>query len=229
MARVALVTGGSAGIGLAIAKALKDEGWSVVVMARRADVLERVAGDMDWVAGDVTSRDDVQGVFDHVSDTYGRLDLLVNNAGISVNDGIDIDVDAFRRVLDVNVVGCFLCAQFAFRVHVKRIINVGSISATAPRKDSTAYTTSKFALDGLTRSLALDGRPRGIAVGIIHPGNVQSDLLSPEMFEQRRRTEGLLRPSDVANAVVLMANMPPDANVLELTVMPTNQPLVGRG
>merc|ERR1719162_641187 len=144
-----------------------------------------------------------------------------------------------EAVLGVNVVGAFVCAREAMkRMKQKdnsdgggrgRIINIGSISAFSPRPNSTAYTTSKFAITGLTKSLALDGREHGIAVGTIHPGNVVSELLSPEDVEVRGRTEGFLRPEDVAQCVLTMVQLPYTANVLELTVIPTTQPLVGRG
>lgn len=237
--KVVIVTGSTGGIGSSIARLLASEGARVVLTARRVEALAKLQASISAEtgrpesvhveAGDVTEEADVATIFSNVAQKHGRVDILVNNAGISGPGGIEMEAAEFRRILDVNVVGCFLCAQAAFRHGVERIINVGSISAMAPRPDSTAYTTSKFALDGLTRSLALDGRKRGIACGVIHPGNVASDLLSPEEFEHRRQTEGLLEADHVARSVLLMASMPPEANVLELCVVPTTQPLVGRG
>jgi|TARA_B100000524_G_scaffold346412_1_gene246546 NAD(P)-dependent dehydrogenase (short-subunit alcohol dehydrogenase family) len=132
-----------------------------------------------------------------------------------------------------NVSGAFLCAREAFRQMPPRgggrIINVGSISAFSPRPDSAPYTTSKFAIDGLTRALALDGRELNIAVGVVHPGNVISELLSTEEVARREESEGFITAEDVAECVLTMAKLPLSANVLELTVMPTRQPLVGRG
>lgn len=139
----------------------------------------------------------------------------------------------FERVMRVNVLGPFLCAREALKRMKEqgggRIINVGSISAYSPRPDGATYTTSKFALQGLTYSLALDARPFNVAVGIIHPGNVQSELLSPAMIEERGKSEGFISPDDVAQSVLSMASLPYSANILELTVIPTRQPLVGRG
>jgi len=178
---------------------------------------------------------------------YHGVDILVNNAGINAtaNSLEELTAADMETVLGVNVVGAFLCAREAIKRMKQRggggnnnnnnddgggrIINIGSISSTSPRPNSTAYTTSKFAISGLSKSLALDCRPHGIAVGTIHPGNVVSDLLSPHEVETRGRTEGFLRPQDVARCVLTMAQLPPSANVLEMTVLPTGQPLVGRG
>jgi NAD(P)-dependent dehydrogenase (short-subunit alcohol dehydrogenase family) len=138
-----------------------------------------------------------------------------------------------EKVLSVNVVGPFLCSREAIkRMKVSgggRIINVGSISSASPRADSATYTTSKFAIQGLSYSLALDCRPHNIAVGSIHPGNVESELLTPEVIAERKATEGFIQPEDVAQCVLTMASLPYSANILDLTVIPTKQPLVGRG
>mmetsp|Transcript_22217 Transcript_22217/g.24755 ORF Transcript_22217/g.24755 Transcript_22217/m.24755 type:complete len:276 (-) Transcript_22217:103-930(-) len=177
------------------------------------------------------------------------VDILVNNAGINAkaNSIEELSASDMKDVLGVNVLGAFLCAREAIKRmkfrkdvntnadnngrggHGGRIINVGSISSMSPRPNSIAYTTSKFALQGLTKSLSLDCRGHGIAVGIIHPGNVISELLSPEDVEVRGRTEGFISPEDVAKCVVTMASLPYTCNILELTVMPTNQPFIGRG
>lgn len=166
-------------------------------------------------------------------------DLLVNNAGTNNADATaDLSVEDFERVMRVNVTGPFLCAREVFRrsdsadgaaVVGRRIVNVGSISAQSPRPDGLAYATSKYAMEGLTRSLALDGRERNVAVGVIHPGNVKSAMLSPEEVERREAAEGFVDPEDVGNCVLTMASLPYHANVLEMTVIPTRQPLVGRG
>lgn len=146
---------------------------------------------------------------------------------------IDLLASDMEKVLSVNVVGPFLCAREAMkRMKVAgggRIINVASISSMSPRPHGVTYTTSKFAIHGLSRSLALDGRPHNIAVGTIHPGNVVSDLLSPDVIAEREVTEGFIQPEDVANCVLTMASLPYSANVLDLTVIPTKQPFVGRG
>lgn len=146
---------------------------------------------------------------------------------------VDLTAADMNRVLSVNVLGPFLCAREAMKRMQKagggRIINIGSISAYSPRPDGASYTTSKFAIQGLSQSLALDGRKHNIAVGAIHPGNVVSELLSPEVIAAREETEGFIQPEDVAGCVLTMASLPYSANVLELTVIPTKQPLVGRG
>jgi len=143
----------------------------------------------------------------------------------------ELSASDFSRVLSVNVLGPFLCAREALK-RMKdggRIINVGSISAYSPRPNGAAYTTTKFALQGLSRSLALDARQQSVAVGIIHPGNVRSELLSPEQIADREESEGFIGASSVAESVVTMASMPYSVNVLEMTVIPTRQPYVGRG
>jgi NAD(P)-dependent dehydrogenase (short-subunit alcohol dehydrogenase family) len=138
-----------------------------------------------------------------------------------------------ERVLSVNVLGPFLCAREAMKrmktAGSGRIINISSISSMSPRPHSVTYTTSKHALQGLSRSLALDGRPYGIAVGAIHPGNVVSELLDPKVIAEREATEGFIQPEDVAACVLTMASLPYSANILDLTVLPTKQPFVGRG
>ena len=240
---VAIVTGGSGSIGGAVGQSLCGAGATVVLTARSLASLEdeslriREAVDgarVSCVVADVTDEDAVRLLFEAVVTEHGRVDVLINNAGVS-KPGTTCELDAadLRESLEVNVVGCFLCAQAAFRVMSAqgggRIVNVGSLSAMVPRPHSAAYSTSKFALQGLSRSLALDGRELGIAVGTIHPGNVASPLLSPEELERRQECEGVLEPSDVAAAVLTMCQLPPQVNILELTIMPTKQPFVGRG
>jgi NAD(P)-dependent dehydrogenase (short-subunit alcohol dehydrogenase family) len=181
---------------------------------------------------DISKEDETLALFVDIDKHYGRIDIVVNNAGVNVaKPTLDLTAADFEMVWNVNVVGALLCSREAMK-RMKdggRIINIGSISAKSPRPNSTAYTTSKFALQGLTQSLALDGRDKGIAVGIIHPGNVASELLSPEDVEIRGKAEGFLQADDVAKCVVTMATLPYSANVLELTVIPTTQPLIGRG
>ena len=237
--KLALVTGGSGTIGKAIAKALASQGADVVITGRNLDRLEQAASaiktevpsasPVKCISCDVTVESSVCELFQNLD----NIDLLVNNAGTAVDGATtDLTADDFERVMRVNVTGPFLCAREAMK-RMKtsghgRIINIGSLSAISPRPHSAPYTTSKFALAGLSQSLALDGRPYNIAVGIIHPGNVESELLSEETIAERY-LEGFLQPSQVADCVVAMANMPPAANVLEMTIMPTPQPLVGRG
>lgn len=176
----------------------------------------------------------MESFFATVEERHGLVDLLVNCAGTAVGGDIcELTSADFDNVMAVNVRGSFLCAREAFK-HMRRsgggrIINVGSISAFSPRPNSAPYTTSKFALQGLTRSLALDGRVHNIAVGAVHPGNVESELLSAAEIERRKEAEGFITPVSVAECVLHMASMPYSTNVLELTVLPTRQPLVGRG
>jgi NAD(P)-dependent dehydrogenase (short-subunit alcohol dehydrogenase family) len=146
---------------------------------------------------------------------------------------VDLKAADFQRVLNVNVLGPFLCARESLKRMKERgggrIINIGSISAYSPRPDGAIYTTSKFALQGLSQSLSLDARPYNVAVGIIHPGNVRSELLSADVIYEREKAEGFIEPEDVAQCVLSMASLPYSVNILELTVIPTKQPLVGRG
>lgn len=244
--KLALVTGGSGTIGKAIAKALASQGANVVIIGRNLDRLQQAAASIKTdvpsaspvkcIPCDVTVEENVVDLFKAIKSTHDNngIDLLVNNAGTAV-DGATVNLSAhdFERVMRVNVTGPFLCAREAMKQMIQRgnggrIINIGSLSAISPRPHSAPYTTSKFALAGLSQSLALDGRPYNIAVGIIHPGNVESELLSEETIAERQ-LEGFLKPKQVADSVVAMANMPPSANVLEMTIMPTPQPLVGRG
>jgi len=193
------------------------------------------SGAVHCMALDVTDEAQVTPFFERVVSEFGSCDLLVNNAGIAVGGPVEeISGAQFSQVMAVNVTGPFLCAREAFR-HMKaagrggRIVNVGSISSMSPRPNSAPYTASKFALQGLSQSLSLDGREHGIAVGTIHPGNVYSELLSPEEIERREASEGFIQPADVASCVLQMVRLPPGANVLEMTVIPTRQALVGRG
>ncbi|KAL1526216.1 hypothetical protein AB1Y20_014942 [Prymnesium parvum] len=241
---VAIVTGGSGAIGRAISGSLALSDRTVVITGRRRDALEAAAESIVREARrpvrvipmpcDVTDEEEVGRLFDRVASDHGPCGLLVNCAGIAIGGQTEsLSSHDFSRVLAVNVLAPFICSKFAIRQMKARgggrIINIGSISAESPRPDSAPYTTSKFALAGLTRSLALDGRQHNIAVGIIHPGNVISELLSPEEIERRRKTEGFISPDDVAACVQTMAGLPLSANVLEMSVMPTSQPLVGRG
>lgn len=188
------------------------------------------------VVGDLCDEKSVSEMYESVHSAYGGADLLINNAGIAVaGSPIDITSEEFMYNLQINVGGPFVCSKhFLLSKHIKegrggRIINVGSISAESPRRHTAPYTASKFALAGLTRSLALDARHLNVAVGIIHPGNVWSPIMSEEERLRREREEGFVHPDDLARCVVTMANLPYDTNVLEMTVLPTTQPFVGRG
>jgi NAD(P)-dependent dehydrogenase (short-subunit alcohol dehydrogenase family) len=245
--KLALVTGGSGTIGLAIAKRLVEQGASVVLTGRRQDKLEEALSKIKQetvfppgvsvvcIPCDVTMEASVVELFQKIEQMFegSSVDLLVNNAGINIAGlTVDMPADDFMKVMNVNVLGPFLCAREAMkRMKQKkagRIINIGSISAISSREDSAPYTASKFAMAGLSQSLSLDGRPHGIAVGIVHSGNVKSDMLTEEQLA-KRSFEGFLDADNVAACVVTMACLPITANVLELTVTPTPQPLVGRG
>eukprot|EP00934_Nitzschia_sp_Nitz4_P004451 Nitzschia sp. Nitz4//scaffold22_size323478//147221//148070//NITZ4_000535-RA/size323478-processed-gene-0.463-mRNA-1//-1//CDS//3329543019//4441//frame0 len=245
--KLALVTGGSGTIGRAIAKALLTSGADVILTARRVEKLEDAKEELlsglaepssakvHVLPSDVSSEESVVSLFQSIDGLKAQgVDLLVNNAGIAVPGPTEeLTAADMERVLSVNVVGPFLCAREAIK-RMKlagggRVINIASISSMAPRPNSATYTTSKYAIQGLSRSLALDARPHNIAVGAIHPGNVMSELLTPEEVAMREEAEGFMQAEDVASCVLTMASLPYSSNILDLTVMPTRQPLVGRG
>ena len=245
----AIVTGAGSGIGRAAALALLAEGYSVALAGRRIEAL-RATVDLAGpaasralaVPADVTDPDSVRALFDTTKTKFGRLDLLFNNAGTGA-PAIPLEeltVEQWRRVVDINLTGVFLCTQAAFRLMKEqdprggRIINNGSISAQTPRPNSAPYTATKHAITGLTKSTALDGRKYDIACGQIDIGNADTDLTA-RMKQGVRQANGTVEPeptidaAHVARAVVYMAGLPLDANVLFMTVMATKMPLVGRG
>ncbi len=238
-----IITGASSGIGLATAEAFLQEGWTVGLIARRAEMLEDVASRYDTaipLPADVTDEQGMAEAFDGFVDITGRLDVLFNNAGMfGPQDTIDqISVADWRMTVDVNLTGMFIAAQLAFRQMRKqspqggRIINNGSISAHTPREGSVCYTSTKHGVTGLTKTLALDGREFDIAAGQIDIGNARTDLV--EGLAQRRAADGLselptMDVGDVARSVLHMANLPPEANVLSMMVMASKMPHVGRG
>ena len=249
MEKTALVTGAGSGIGRAVALALLEHGWRVALAGRRAEALEetrRLAGEGAEralaVATDVTDEDQVQALFEAIGQVFGRLDLLFNNAGMG-GPPVSFDRITFaqwRQVAAVNLDGAFLCARGAFAMMKDqdpqggRIINNGSISAHAPRPNSAPYTATKHAITGLTKALALDGRAFDIACGQIDIGNAASDMASV-MLRGVPQPNGTIAPEPVmdlkpvADAVLYMAGLPADANVLFMTVMATKMPFVGRG
>ncbi|MBP7243277.1 SDR family oxidoreductase [Amaricoccus sp.] len=244
--KVALVTGASQGIGKATAEALAAAGARVVLAARSAERLAEVAaaigGDALATPCDVTDPVSVDALYAAIGERFGRVDVVFNNAGaalISKSAG-DVEWEEWRRVVGVNLDGAFLIARGAFRMmraqapQGGRIINNGSISAYVPRPGSIAYTASKHAITGLTRSLSLDGRPHDIACGQIDIGNAASDMTAV-MSRGVPQADGSLRPEPtvnvrhVADAVVHMASLPLDVNVQFMTVMATKMPYIGRG
>ena len=235
-----IITGASAGIGAACATAFLDAGWRVGLIARRPDALEAVArGHAGAVIlpCDVTDPNAVDTAFDAFAAKAGRLDVLFNNAG-SFGRAAPIDelgVDEWRHVVDVNLHGMFLSARAAFRLmraqvpQGGRIINNGSISAHAPRPHSVAYTTTKHAITGLTKSLSLDGRAYDIACGQIDIGNARTELLEGIIAANPGDAPPTMDVADVARAVVQMASLGPEANVQFMTILATKMPYIGRG
>ncbi|GIW78396.1 MAG: 3-oxoacyl-ACP reductase [Gemmatales bacterium] len=247
--KIAMVTGAGSGIGRAVSIALLREGYCVVLAGRRAEALHETVS----LAGadetrtlvqpaDVTQPDSVRELFARTKEKFGRLDFLFNNAGTNVPGTLleDLRFEDWKKVIDVNITGVFLCTQEAFRLMKSqnpmggRIVNNGSISATTPRPNSAPYTSSKHAVTGLTKATALDGRKYNIACGQIDIGNALTPMAA-------RMKEGVLQANGtvaveptmdvehVARAVVYMASLPLDANVLFMTVMATKMPFVGRG
>ena len=244
--KVALITGAGTGIGKAAALALSQEGYAVVLTGRRKDKLDEVAAQAKSrtlvVPGDVGDVTFVRGLFAKTKETFGRLDLLFNNAGIGA-PGVpleDLPYEQWKAVVDTNLTGSFLCTQEAIKIMKDqtprggRIINNGSISAHAPRPNSVAYTSTKHAITGLTKSTSLDCRKYDIACGQIDIGNAETPLAS-RMRNGVPQANGTVMPEplmdveNVAKAIVYMASLPPDANVQFMTVMATKMPFVGRG
>ncbi|SDK02957.1 SDR family oxidoreductase [Streptomyces indicus] len=246
--KTAVVTGAGSGIGRAVALELAASGWSLALAGRRREALEETAAlagpaDVVCVTADVAAPDEVSALFAAAVDRFGRLDLLFNNAGTFGPGGVPLDelsYEAWRHVVDTNLNGAFLCAQAAFRQFKAqdpqggRIINNGSISAHVPRPHSVAYTATKHAMTGLTKSLSLDGRPYRIAASQIDIGNAATDMTS-RMQSGILQANGELAPepvmdvADVARQVRFMAELPLEANVQFATVLATNMPYIGRG
>jgi NAD(P)-dependent dehydrogenase (short-subunit alcohol dehydrogenase family) len=247
--KVAIVTGAGSGIGRAVAVALLQEGYAVVLAGRRREALEQTlaaAGPASAralaVPTDVTDPESVRALFEAARSAFGRLDLLFNNAGTGAPPVPleELTFEQWRGVIDVNLTGAFLCTREAFRLMKAqsprggRIINNGSISAHAPRPNSAPYTASKHAITGLTKSTALDGRAYDIACGQIDIGNAATDMTA-RMKDGVPQADGsvavepTMDVTHVARAVLYMAGLPLEANVLFLTVMATRMPLVGRG
>ena len=244
--KVALVTGGGSGIGRAVAIALADNGYSVALAGRRLAQLEETAaaskGQMLPLSVDVTDAAAVQDMVARTVARFGRLDVLFNNAGATAppTPTEDLPLEIWRKVIDTNLTGSFLCAQAAFRAMKAqqpqggRIINNGSIASETPRPNLAAYTASKHAVTGITKSLSLEGRRYNIACGQIDIGNVLTNLGIP-MSSGTLQADFSIKPEPtfdvkhVADAVLYMAGLPLEANVLRMTVMATAMPFVGRG
>jgi len=246
--KVAVVTGAGTGIGKAAALALLKEGYRVVLVGRRAELLEKAAAEAGAgpralaVPTDVSNPESVRMLFQKTKEAFGRVDLLFNNAGVSA-PGIpfeDLTHEQWKSVVDTNLTGMFLCAQEAFRMMKSqeprggRIINNGSISAHAPRPDSAPYTATKHGVTGLTKSISLDGRKYDIACGQIDIGNALTELSARmasgvKQANGERVPEAMIDVQHVADAIVHMASLPIDVNVQFMTIMATKMPFIGRG
>jgi NAD(P)-dependent dehydrogenase (short-subunit alcohol dehydrogenase family) len=249
MTGVAVVTGAGSGLGRAIAQALLAAGWKVAAAGRREQPLAETVSLGDWpaesgfaVPADVTSPESVAALFDAVGQRWGRLDLLVNNAGVFGPGGAvdEIGWQQWRQIVDTNLTGSFLCAHHAVRMMKAqeprggRIINNGSISAHSPRPNSVGYTATKHAITGLTKSISLDGRRFDIACGQIDIGNAATEL-TQVISQGAPQANGSVVPEPtfdpihVAAAVLYMASLPLDTNVQFLTITATKMPFIGRG
>jgi NAD(P)-dependent dehydrogenase (short-subunit alcohol dehydrogenase family) len=246
--KVAIVTGAGSGVGKAAALALLKDGWRVVLAGRRPDPLVEVIAESDQsahalaVAADVSDEASVKALFDAAVNKFGRIDLLFNNAGVNA-PGIPLEeltLAQWKNVVDINLTGMFLCIQAAFRVMKDqsppggRIINNGSISATTPRPNSIAYTSTKHGVSGLTKSASLDGRKYDIAVGQLDIGNAATDMamrMAKGIVQANGdvAVEPLMDVNIVGQSLVYMANLPLEANVMFHTVMATKMPFAGRG
>ncbi len=247
--KTAVVTGAGTGIGRATALALVRAGWDTVFVGRRKELLDEAVAEAKGqgaralaVACDITDEASVDAMFAEAVAAFGRVDLLFNNAGRGFKTSTvdELPYEAWREVVEVNLNGSFLCARAAFRTmrhqtpQGGRIINNGSISAHTPRPGSAPYTATKHAITGLTKTLALDGRPFDIACGQIDIGNALTDMAvamtkGVPQADGRMAVEATMDPQRVADSIVYMASLPLDANVLFMTVMATKMPFVGRG
>jgi NAD(P)-dependent dehydrogenase (short-subunit alcohol dehydrogenase family) len=247
--KIALITGGGTGIGKHTAIALAREGFVAVLSGRRREPLEQTVKEItaqgfraNAMTADVSDASSVAALFKQIAEQYGRLDLLFNNAGIFPQGKSieDIDFNDWKKAVDINLNGVFLCTQSAFRMMKDqiprggRIINNGSIAAHSPRPNSAAYATTKHAITGLTKSTSLDGRKYDIACGQIDIGNASTDMtknMSVGALQPNGETaiEPTMDVNHAAKAVVYMASLPLEANVQFMTVMATKMPLIGRG
>jgi len=233
--RVVVVTGASSGIGEACAVAFVEKGAKVVLAARRAErlsgLVERLGDAALAVTTDVTDEAAVQNLFDQAVTKFGTVDVLINNAGIADSTAVyEMSLETWQQVIETNLTSAFLCSRAAFRVMKDkgrgRILNIGSISARVPRQNSPAYAASKWGLDGLTRSLAIDGREFNIAASIFHPGIVATEIAPgavklPENFAAS--------PEDIAGVIVHMCDIPDHLNFYEGMVVQIDLPFLGRG
>ena len=236
--RTAIVTGSSSGMGAEITKALAAEGMTVMLAARRTDKLEAIAGEIAAAGGkavvhpaDCTREDEVEALFRDADERLGRIDLMVNSTGVPQATPIDqMSLAEWRTVIDANLTSVFLSSREALkRMKAQgrgRIISIGSVASQSPRLHAAAYVAAKYGLDGLTRSLALEGRDHGVAASVLHPGFTVTGF-GPDADGKPGRNA--MDPRDIAQIVVLMASMPDEHNLLEALVLPLGMPFLGRG
>ena len=236
--RTAIVTGSSSGMGEQIARALAAEGMRVILAARRAERLEAVAAEIEAAGGsahvhatDCTQEAEVEALFRAADEALGDIDLLVNSIGAPQATPItEMSLEEWRRVIDANLTSVFLAGREALkRMKARgrgRIISIGSVAARSPRPQAAAYVAAKFGLDGLTRSMALEGRDHGVAVSVLHPGFTITGF-GPDADGQPGRNA--MDPRDIAQIVVLMASLPDEHNLLEALTLPLGMPFLGRG
>jgi NAD(P)-dependent dehydrogenase (short-subunit alcohol dehydrogenase family) len=237
--KIALITGAGTGIGKGIARAFAAEGATLIIASRNAQHLESTGGELRErgatvlvIPTDVTDEPQVITLFARAIEAYGRLDILVNNAGIFDGGPLEeLSLETWRKVLDVNLTGPFLCSREAIKIMKRqgggRIINIGSISAQMPRMHSVPYSTTKHALVGLTKATALEGRAFGVVASCLHPGNVATERRQGSDAEADQ--EPMMTPDELALAAVTMAALPLHVNMLEAIVLPSTQLYLGRG
>ena len=234
--QVALVTGGGTGIGKAIAKAMLAEGAKVIIVGRKEEVLLEAQKELgvgaETMVCDVTDESQVNKVYETIMSNHGKLNILINNAGTAARGkAYEMSYEMWKKVVDVNLNGAFLCARGAMKIMVNqksgRIINIGSISGQMGRPENAPYTTTKFAVEGLTRAFALEGRDHGIAVSVIHPGNAATNIWKGR--EEISEREGLIPLEDLGKLAVTMLTMSPNINILGSVILPITQPYLGRG
>jgi len=236
--KVAVITGASSGIGAAVAVVFAEAGIQVMLAARRAERLETLrdsirakGGVAEIHAADVTDEPQVEGLFAVALDRFGRVDILLNNAGRADHTPIDdLSLAKWREIIDVNLTSAFLCSREAMRIMKRqgggRIVHVGSLSAMVPRPETPAYAASKFGMNGLNRSLAIDGRAHGVTSSIFHPGIVMTELVTPT----RPMPPTAYIDADVAGRAVLhMVDLPDHVNMYETVMLPSSMPFLGRG
>jgi NAD(P)-dependent dehydrogenase (short-subunit alcohol dehydrogenase family) len=235
--KIALVTGGGTGIGKAIAEAILAEGAQVIIIGRTEfkliETQRELGSGSEIMVCDVTEESQVNKVYETIMTNHGRLDILINNAGTSFKEkAYELTYASWKKVIDINLNGAFLCARDAMKIMVNqksgRIINIGSISGQMGRPLNAPYTSSKFGIEGLTRAFALDGRDHGVAVSVIHPGNVATNIISKDEIPKREK-EGFVLLEDLGKLAVTMLTMSPNVNILGSVILPITQPYLGRG